>query len=506
MSHVPVTPESPHSPSAISQSDRIPLIQKLAFSLGINTDYVATGLMVNVLWMPVFNIGMGISPAVLGAIMMILRAWDAITDPLMGNISDNARTRWGRRRPFMFVGAITTACLYPLFWYIPPQWGDWEKAAALTGVGFIFFASFTLWSMPYYGMQLELTPNYDERTRLTAWMAVFGKLSTLMSGWIMTGVLALGTFAIAAAPAGRISGWLHAAVVALAYPQPGEKPFVIGMRAGCWVIAVAIAFFGLLPALFVRERYYKAETSHQTKESLWTSIKESAGCRPLWLLIGTSFFLVVGASSISSLGLYVNFYYACGGDLTKGALIVGLKATVLVFFGLASIPVLTWLSEKFDKRTMIMAMLICASIGHLSNYFLMTPANPYLQIIPGIFEAVALAAIWMFLPSMKADVADYDELHTTRRREGGINAFYSWFIKAAMTVSMGLGGATLQLSGFNSKLAAQTPEVVLRMFYLYLFLPIGIWALALLVISRYPLTRKTAEEIRATLEARRGKL
>lgn len=493
-------------PSAIPRSDRIPLVQKLAFSLGVNMDYAATGLMVNVLWMPVFNIGMGMSPLVLGGILMLLRTWDAITDPLMGNISDNARTRWGRRRPFMFAGAIITACLYPLFWHIPPQWSDGAKAAALVAVGLAFFTSFTVWSMPFYGLQLELTPNYDERTRLTAWMTVFNKLGTLMGGWIITAVLFLGAFAVAAAPAGRLGGWLHGAVVALAYPQPGEKPLVLGMRAGCWLIAGTIAIFGLLPALFVRERYYEAEAAKQAKDPFWASIKESARCRPLWILIGTSFFLVVGSSSVGSLGLYANFYYVCGGDLAKGAVIVGLKSTALVAFGLASIPVLTWLSERFDKRTMILAMLLCTTLGHLSNYFLMTPVYPYLQIIPGIFEAVAIAAIWMFLPSMKADVADYDEVRTARRREGAINAFYSWFIKAAGTVSMGLGGAALQLSGFNSKLASQAPEVVGKIFLLFLFLPIGIWVLALLVIWRYPITRQTAQETRVLLETRRGKL
>src|SRR3954470_24039532 len=93
----------------VSAEDRIPLLQKVMFSLGQNTDYVATGLMTTVMWMPFFNIGMGLSPVVLGLVLMVLRAWDAISDPIMGNISDNARTPWGRRRPFMFVGAITTA-------------------------------------------------------------------------------------------------------------------------------------------------------------------------------------------------------------------------------------------------------------------------------------------------------------------------------------------------------------------------------------------------------------
>ncbi len=491
----------------IPPQDRIPFSQKLAFALGVNMDYVSTGLMIYGLWMPVFNIGLGLSPAVLGGILMVMRAWDAVTDPLMGNISDNARTRWGRRRPFLFAGAIATACLYPFFWNIPTSWSDTAKAAALAIIGLIYFTCFTVWSMPYYGLQLELTPNYDERTRLTAWCTVFSKLGTLVGGWILALVLSVGTFALAASPsAGSVWSWLHSVAVAISRPESGENPLLVGMRICGWFIALAILILGLMPALFVRERYYKAEASQQKKEPFWQSIRESATCRPLWILIGISFFLVIGSTSVSSLGQYANFYYVNHGDLAKAAIIGGWKSTVLVIFGIASIPVLTWLSERFDKRSMIIAMILCSMGGHLLNYFLMTPKYPYLQIIPGIFEALAIAAIWMFLPSMKGDVADYDELHTTRRREGSINAFYSWFIKAALTFSFGLGGLALQLSGFDSKLPEQPPEVLSRIFHLYLILPIGIWSLALVAIWRYPITRAAAARTREELEARRGSL
>jgi glycoside/pentoside/hexuronide:cation symporter, GPH family len=499
----------------IPAEDRIPIRQKFAFALGVNMDYVSTGLMIYGLWMPVFNIGLGLSPAILGGILMILRAWDAITDPLMGNITDNARTRWGRRRPFMFVGAILTALMYPLFWHIPGAWTDTTKAVALTVVGIAYFTCFTVWSMPYYGMQLELTPNYDERTRLTAWTTVFNKLGSLAGGWILAIVLVLGALAIgdtttaAQSKAGGLTALLaplQPLLNSLADPLPGEKPLVVGMRLACWFIAAGILCFGLMPALFVKERYYKAEASHQPRDPFWQSVRESFRCTPLWVLIGISFFLVVGSASVSSLGQYANFYYVNNGDLAKAAVIGGWKATALVVSGLASIPLLTWLGGKFDKRTMVISMLLLSMFGHLLNYFLMTPANPYLQIIPAIFEASAIAAIWMFLPSMKADVADYDELHTHRRREGSINSFYSWFIKAALTCSFGLGGLMLHLSGFDAKLPAQPPEVLTRIFHLYLILPIIIWSVGLAIIWLYPLTRERAASIRAELEQRRGKL
>ncbi len=523
-------------PRLIAPGDRIPTFQKIMFSAGVNLDYFATSLMASVLWMPFFNIGLSLSPVTLGIMMMILRGWDAINDPIIGNLSDNTRTRWGRRRPYMFVASITTGGLILLFWFIPKGihdesfWlvhiDDWlshligydliTPARALpvyiTLVGMAFFTSFACWSMPYYGMQLELTPNYDERTRLTAWMTLFGKISSLAGSWILALVLLVGSLALndPAALEGKpafvqnilssVQPWL----AQLTGSEPGEKPVVVGMRAVCWLLAIGVVVFGMLPALFVKERYYQVEAAKQKKDPFWQSIRESATCKPLWSLILVSFFLVLGSSSVGSLGQYLNFYYVFGGDLAKASIVGGLKGTVIVVAGIASIPLFTWLGEKFDKRSMVMAMLGSSMFGHMLNYFLMTPEYPYLQLIPGVFESSAIAAVWLFIPSMKADVADWDERRTNRRREGSINSFFSWFIKASLTASVGIGGYVLHSSGFDSALSHQPHEVLMRMMHLYLVLPILIWSVALVAAWYYPLNRQRSADIRAELEARRG--
>lgn len=478
----PATPDA--SPSRVAPEDRIPVLQKIMFSLGMNTEYVATGLMTGVLWMPYFNIGMGISPAMLGLVLMILRAWDAISDPFIGNLSDNARTRWGRRRPFMIVGAILTGLMYPLFWHMPAELGETAKVVYLVGVGILFFTCFTTWSMPYYGLQLELTPSYDERTRLASWMALFSKISALAGGW----VLAIVT-----------GGWFI-------NPETGRGDILIGMKTACWFIAGAIIVFGLLPPLFVKERQYGAEVRTQPRQSLLQSIRDSGRSKPLWLLIGISFFLVFGTMSIATVGQYLNIYYVFGGDLSAASVLAGWRMTAVVVTGIISIPIAAWLAERFDKRSMVIGTLVVGIIGVQLNYFCMRPDKPYLQLIPGVLEAGAYAAMWLFLPSMKADTADYDELHTARRREGSINAFYSWFIKASLTCAMGVGGLVLEFSGFDASIGAQPPEVVSRMFMLYLSLPVVIWGIAILFALKYPLNRTRMAEIRATLETRRGKL
>ena len=519
----------------IPEKDRIPFGQKVAYAIGQNTEWVASGLVTSTLWMPFFNMGLGISPIVLGVILMIIRFWDAISDPIVGNISDNVRTPWGRRRPLIFVAAITTAAIYPFIWNFPEsviQGTSWlvgfanhlpfldqalsnkDKAAFvyLTLIGILYFTSFTCWSMPYYGMQLELTPNYDERTRLTVVMTFVGKITGFFTSWAFVAIVFVGTLA-----KGTVSGlehkpaWVQAAANAvqpwlagLARGFADENDLVVGMKLLCWVFAGSIILMGIMPALFVKERYYEKEAKRQARDPFWKSIKESAHCTPLWSLISVSFFLVMGYASLGGLGLYVIIYYVCGGDMMQAGIITGLKGSLLSVTGILLLPFLTWLGEKYDKRMAVIIMLVTCIFGHLLNYFLMTPKAPYLHIVAGFFEAMAIGAIWLFLPSMKADVADWDEVKTQRRREGSINAFYSWFIKMSLTLSMGIGGVVLAYSGYDASLPHQTPEAINRMFHIYVVLPPIIWSVALLSVWFYPLSRERSVKIREELEARRG--
>jgi GPH family glycoside/pentoside/hexuronide:cation symporter len=469
----------------IPQNERIPLREKLAFSAGTGLDALSVGMITGVLWLPFFNLGLGINAAYLGTVLMIFRLWDAVTDPVMGNISDNARTRWGRRRPFIFIGAITTGLLSMGFWFIPSSLGEIGFLTVLTLLGLVFFTSFTVWSMPYYGLQLEMTPNYDERTRLTGWMTAAGKITLLFGGAVL---------------------WAVGSPL-FADPETGKADIVRGVRTLAPFFALLSIVFGILPALFVKERYYQAEAAAQPKEKLWTSIRESFHCKPLWLLIGISFFQVLGGIVVGNLGFYVNMFKVSNGNMGDAAYLEFLKRLAMVAAGLALIPVWTWLAEVWDKKIIAGLLLFTAIAGQILSFFCLRPDMPYLQLIPAAFSSGVVAAIWLILPSMKADVADCDELSTGKRREGSINSFYSWFIKAAITGSAGISGVIIQyIAGIDPHLPQQPADVVDRLFAAYLIIPSLIMIFPLYFIWKYPLNRRRMAEIRAELELRRGTL
>ena len=473
------------APSRVAPEDRIPAGQKAAMSLGYTVDHLAAGVTTGLLWMPFFNIGLGMSPALLGLVLMILRGWDALTDPVMGNISDNTRTRWGRRRPYIALGAVLTAVCYLMLWRVPVGLAPSLQFSALVIVGIGFFTAFTIWSMPFYSLQMELTPSYDERTRLAAWTAIAGKLVYLGGGWILAFVT--GKWFIDQAT--------------------GKADIIVGMQATSWIVAALILILGLLPALFVRERYYAGTTSRQARTPFWASLRESCRCRPLWNLIGISFFLILGGAINNTLGQYVSIYLVNEGRLADAAILNGWKSTLVMIVGVAGIPFWTWLSEHLDKKIIVGLMLSASVTGHLLNLVCLRPDMPYLMLVPAVFETGAIGAVWLFLPSMKADVADHDEMVTGRRREGSLNAFYSWFAKVAITAGAGVGGLAVQLTGFDvAHGAAQPPEILERMRLLYLVLPLALWSITIIFIWKYPLGRTLMSELRSTLEARRGQI
>ena len=170
------------TPNPCSANDRVPLAQKVAYGLGGPVDILGVWVMVSIAY-PLFNMELGMSPTSVAVILMSLRLWDGIADPLMGWISDNTRSRWGRRRPYIFVGAILASLSYPLIWWFPKNCSETELMAWVIGFGILFYSSFTVWAMPYQSMLMEMTPDYNERTRVAEVRGYMQSLASLIVGF-----------------------------------------------------------------------------------------------------------------------------------------------------------------------------------------------------------------------------------------------------------------------------------------------------------------------------------
>ncbi|HEY5621809.1 MAG TPA: MFS transporter, partial [Pontiella sp.] len=127
----------------------------------------------------VLNMILGINAFWVGVVLAIPLLWDAITDPIMGNISDNFKSRFGRRRPFIFIGAVLMGLSFASIWLIPMGWSDAGKLAWFLVASLLFYTSYTIFSVPFIALTYEMTPDYDERTSVQGYVTFWNRLSEM---------------------------------------------------------------------------------------------------------------------------------------------------------------------------------------------------------------------------------------------------------------------------------------------------------------------------------------
>ena len=163
--------------------DRIPFHHKLIYGSGAFVNNLladSIGRMVIVL-----NLGLGMNPALVGLLAALPRLTDAITDPLMGYISDNTRSRWGRRRPYIFVGAIAVGVVFALLWQLPADRSESYYFSFFLVGSFIFYLAYTVFVTPWVALGYELTPDYHERTRLMGVQNFVGQSAYLVTPYLL---------------------------------------------------------------------------------------------------------------------------------------------------------------------------------------------------------------------------------------------------------------------------------------------------------------------------------
>lgn len=423
---------------------------------------------------PVFNIVLGVNPVLLGVLHMVARAFGACLEPIVGVWSDNCRSRFGRRKPFIMVGAISGAFVLPLIWQVPVAVGPIGGATWFFVTALAFYACYAVYGVPYFSLGLEMSPDYHQRTRVTATRA----LATI-------GTLALIKWTLS------ISQW------------EGFGDPLAGVRLVGWLMGALFLIGGLAPVLMIRERYQEL-AQRQERIRLVTGVRESLANPSYAILCIVSALIVVAWITFDALGIYVSTYHVFGGDLKRAAYLQGLAALVGVGGTLAGVPLVIWLAHRIEKRNAALLCLGCASGSAAARWWLYTPESPYLQLLAPVL-AVPSGAVWVLLNSMKADVCDEEELRTGQRREGVVGAVSGWIHKLAGALSFGLTGLVLAGTGFAQELgAAQPVETLLGLRLAFAFAPVILFLVGFVVLLRYRLDRKRVEEIRSELEQRRA--
>jgi len=380
------------------------------------------------------NISLGLSAFWLGVILIIPRLWDAVSDPIVGHISDNIRTPWGRRRPFILVGGILVALCFVMLWWIPK--GEMVKAWFPSDAGFqwfqlgyillsllLFFTACTIFEIPHGALGMEMTNDPHVRTRLFSAKSFVGNLFAMSTPWLF----ALANMEIFKGPGGNEAD---------------------GMRYVSLMVAAILIPLSVLWFFSLREPGFHRVAS-QKKTPFWHDMKHAIGNRNFIMLTLTIFTLAMGFNFVNLLGSYIPIFYVFGGDKVAGAYLLGINGTVWAVTGVLAVFPLNWISPKLGKRNTLIVAILLMCAAQLSKIVCYNPSYPYLIIIPTVLLSMGMLFFFTLGSSMVGDICDEDDLKTGVRTEGSFYSIFWWFIKMGTALASFVAGALIVFTMFD---------------------------------------------------------
>ena len=411
-----------------------------------------------------------IAPAIMGLIFSVSRIWDAISDPLVGYLSDRTTTSLGRRRTWILFSFVPIAIgFYAVF--APPVSlsGDaltWWMAASIIG----FYSAMTIFFVPHMALGAELSNDYHERSRLFGLRHAFYTVGSILS---------LGTMML---------------LLNEEFREGGDVRAMAEEYALYAIIAMSVLV--LYAVVNLRERPEFQGRLNSSPTSAFRDVWQNPHAR---LLVIVTFIENVGSSAIAVLTLYVT-QYVVGAPLSAPFIILAymLPST-------ASVPMWLPLSRRFGKIRVWMVGMALYGLAFGGMFFLpfmeTVDARLTLIIVMAGFAGLAAGCGGTIGPSVQGDVIDYDEYKTGERKEGSYFAVWNFTYKSALGVMLLLTGFVLEASGFVPN-QPQTMTVQIAMVSLYGALPLLCYAIGVVLFSRFKLTEQEYSVIRAELDRR----
>ncbi|VGO13656.1 Inner membrane symporter YicJ [Pontiella desulfatans] len=490
----------------------VSLPKKIAWGLGGLTNDMVNALML--LAMPIFSLGLGVKATWIGIALALPRIWDAIADPLMGHISDNTRSRWGRRRPYILLGGIGVGLTFAMLWMPNTSWSEAGLLAWFIAMSLLFFTFFTMWNIPWMALGLDLTPDVQERNSVQATRSMFATGAAFIIPWIMPlaiffGKIAKGDFSNMSAWALKVTEVLNLPEIATFFSGqtysesiPNE---VIGVRTVGIIVGAIMILTAIMSAFFCNESHTVKKAA--PKVSFLKSAKYTFKNKHfVGLCVFTALFCG-GVVMVGGMGYYINVFFVYGDlpiDEAKEAAshIMGWGGTVGAIASLVAVPIISWCASRFGKKQTLIGGIALIVIGQLIKWFFFVPQNPFLQVWLSILIYPGLILVWTILPSMYADICDRDDLETGTRREGMYSATSAWLLKVGVTIAMAASGWLINVAGIVDSANVQTPEAVFNMRMLFTLLPSIFTLIGGFFVFRYPFTEKDAERVKEQLAER----
>lgn len=468
----------------------IPIVNKVGYGAGnlgygIITQVIATYLVfyaTAVLGLPGGWIGTAVSISVI---------WDAITDPIMGYVSDNTRLKkFGRRHLYILIGSFLMAIFNYLLWSVPQGFSDHMKFLWILVMIIIVKTALTIYATPYTALGAELSTDYNERSAVQGIRTIF-----FLLGLLFASVMGMAIFfkPTPQFPQGQFNP--------LAYRNIGLVSSVIAVIFGLICYLSTKKYIPLLPKAGDPENGGRQRGVF----GLYRAFISALANKQFKYVVLAYLFTNISSAIVNTMGLHV-FTYTF--NMTGGhvAIIVG----TLFIISIVSQPLWVAISKRIDKKPSAMLGLVLCIVGCVILLIMVFIRHivdgNYLYILPAA-AIIGLGTGGLFsLPlSMVADTIDVEELRSGVRREGIYYGCMTLGYKLSQSITIFLLGILLDVIKFDANLPVQSESTILSM---GLILPIGSiisFVLAMLAYSRYSLNEQKVNDIRCKIMSRDSK-
>jgi GPH family glycoside/pentoside/hexuronide:cation symporter len=423
-----------------------------------------------------------------GVVSLVPRLFDAITDPIMGFISDNTKSKWGRRKQYVLLGAVIMGISFIVMWQLyKDNTVDYNFTYFLLW-SLVFYVGLTIFSVPYVAMGYEMSNDFHERTNIMAVAQFIGQWA-----WV-------------------IAPWFWVIMDDKSFFESGE---VAVRELAIWV-GIICMIFAMIPAIFIKSKStlnekYDSITFKNILKSLHTifiiNFGQALKIKAFRKLCVATFLIFNAFNTVAAFTYFIIVFFLFNGATgPDGAwwwptLFGSVGALVTTFL---VIPVVTQMSKKIGKKKAFIVSQSVSILGYIMLWFLFIPGKPYLFLFALPFFSFGIGGLFTLMMSMTADVIDLDELNTGKRREGIFGAIYWWMVKFGFGIAGGLSGVIFSVIGWESGGATQSEEALFGLRLFFSGLPILGTLIAIYIMWDYDLSEEKAGEIRAKLETRKA--
>ncbi len=465
----------------LAVSQKVPFGQKVAFGIGMLANQMFPASLG--IFMVVLVQDLGFPGWMWGVIYFFPRLFDSFTDPIMGYISDNTKSKWGRRRPYVILGGIVLCISFIAMWQLYEDAGVDYNFIYFMIWSFIFYLGITIFSVPYVAMGYEMSNDFHERTNIMATAQWIGQWAWVIAPWF----------------------WV------IMYDAEWFESAEVATRTLAVWVGVIFAICAIVPGIFIKSKSTLNEDySPLNFKNIGNSLKEilsgfvSAFKMKSFRKLCIATFLVYNAfMTIASFSFFIIVYHLFNGD--AGA--AGIWPTLFGCLGALGttffvIPIVAKMSKNMGKKKAFLISQAISIFGYLMLWFLFVPGKPYMFIFALPFFSFGIGSLFLLMMSMTADVIDLDELNSGLRREGTFGAIYWLMVKFGFAIAGGLSGVIMSFVGFDSGETLQPEGAIDGLRLAFSGIPILGTLIAMYVMRDYDVTEERAGEIRDALDKR----